>query len=101
MYLMNPKKAQLIRKNRRTGYVYDDEDILAPIKIDVIPYNINQSISYGIDTDPQASGYFIVRWFTDIKEGDQIIYEGRKYSVMTVKDNWIFNKVESIEVMVK
>lgn len=101
MYLMNPKKAQLIRKNRSTGFVYDDEDKLPSIEIDLIPYNINQSINYGIDTDPQASGYFIVRWFTDIKEGDQIIYEGRKYSVITVKNNWIFNKVESIEVMVK
>jgi hypothetical protein len=98
---MNPKKAQLIRKNRSTGFVYDDEDKLPPIKIDVIPYNVNQAISYGIDTDPEASGYFIVRWFTDIKEGDQIIYQNKKYSVIKVKDNWIFNKIESIEVIVK
>lgn len=101
MYLVNPKKAQLIRKNRNTGFVYDDEDIERTINIDIIPYNTNQAIKYGLYTDPEASGYFIVRSRTDIKEGDMIVFQGRQYSVLKVKDNWIFNKVESIEVVVK
>ena len=101
MYLLNPKKAQLIRKNRNTGFVYDDEDQEKPIKIDVIPYNVDQAIRYGMYTDPEATGYFIIRSKTDIKEGDQIIFNDRQYSVLKVIDNWIFNRIESIEVVVK
>ena len=44
MYLFNPKKAQLIRKNRNTDYVYDDEDVEETISLDVIPYNVDQDI---------------------------------------------------------
>lgn len=101
MYLFNPKKAQLIRKNRNTDFVYDDEDFEKPIKLDVIPYNVDQAIRYGIYTVPEATGYFIIRYSTDIREGDQIIFNNRQYSVLKVIDNWIFNKIESIEVAVK
>jgi len=101
MYLLNPKKAQLIRKNRNTDFVYDDEDYEKPIKLDVIPYNVDQAIRYGIYTVPEATGYFIVRSKADIREGDQIIFNDRQYSVLKVIDNWVFNKIESIEVIVK
>lgn len=101
MYLLNPKKAQLIRKNRNTDFVYDDEDVANPVCLDVIPYNVDQAIRYGIYTVPEATGYFIVRSKTDIREGDQIVFNGRQYSVLKVLDRWIFNKIESIEVIVK
>ena len=101
MYLLNPKKAQLIRKNRHTDFVYDDEDFEKTIKLDVIPYNVDQAIRYGIYTVPEATGYFIVRSKADIREGDQIIFNDRQYSVLKVIDNWVFNKIESIEVIVK
>lgn len=101
MYIMNPKKAQLIRKNRNTDYVYDDEDIERTIKIDVIPYNVDQALRYGLYTIPEAKGYFIVRSKADIKEGDMIIFNNRQYAVLEIIDNWIFNKIESIEVIVK
>lgn len=101
MYLLNPKKAQLIRKNRNTDYVYDDEDVENPIKLDVIPYNVDQAIRYGIYTVPEATGYFIIRYSVDIREGDMIVFNNRQYSVLKVIDNWIFNKIESIEVIVK
>ena len=101
MYLFNPKKAQWIAKNRNTDFVYDDEDIEEAVTIDVIPYNVDQAIRYGIYTVPEATGYFIVRSKVSIKEGDQIIFNNRQYSVLEVIDNWVFNKIESIEVIVK
>lgn len=101
MYLFNPKKAQLIRKNRNTDYVYDDEDVEETISLDVIPYNVDQAIRYGIDTVPEATGYFIIRHNADIREGDMITFNNRQYSVLKVIDNWVFNKIESIEVAVK
>lgn len=101
MYLFNPKKAQLIRKNRNTDYVYDDEDYEETISLDVIPYNVDQAIRYGIYTVPEATGYFIIRHNADIREGDMITFNSRQYSVLKVIDNWVFNKIESIEVAVK
>lgn len=102
MYLFNPKKAQLIKKNRSTEeFVYDDEDVLEPITIDVIPYNVDQAIQYGIYTVPEATGYFIIRNKVDIREGDMITFNNRQYSVLKVHDTWVFNKIESIEVAVK
>ena len=101
MYLFNPKKAQLIRKNRNTDYVYDDEDVEKSISLDVIPYNVDQAIRYGIYTVPEATGYFIIRHNADIREGDMIAFNNRQYSVLKVIDNWVFNKIESIEVAVK
>lgn len=101
MYLLNPLKAQWIAKNRNTDFVYDDEDVEEAVTIDVIPYNIDQAISYGIYTVPEATGYFIIRSKVSIKEGDMIIFNDRQYSVLKVCDNWIFNKIESIEVAVK
>jgi predicted nucleotide-binding protein (sugar kinase/HSP70/actin superfamily) len=101
MFLTNQMKAQLIRKNRNTDFVYDDEDKEEAINLDVIPYNIDQAIRYGLYTVPEATGYFILRRQTDIKEGDQILFANRQYSVLKVMDRWIFNRIESIEVAVK
>lgn len=102
MYLFNPKKAQWIAKNRDTiESEYDDEDIEEPVEIDVIPYNVDQAIRYGIYTVPEATGYFIVRSKLPIREGDMIIFNDRQYSVLEIIDNWIFNKIENIEVVVK
>ena len=101
MYLFNPFKAKWIAKNRDTNYVYDDEDKQTPKTIDVIPYNIDQAIRYGIYTVPEATGYFIIRSKVKIREGDQILFEGKKFSVIKVIDNWMFNKLANIEVAVK
>lgn len=102
MYLFNPIKAQLIRKNRNTDeFIYDDENVEEATTIDVIPYNIDQAIQYGIYTVPEATGYFIVRSKIDIAEGDMILFHGKQYSVLQIKDNWVFNKIENIEVAVK
>jgi hypothetical protein len=52
-------------------------------------------------TVPEATGYFIVKRNTDIREGDQIVFRNKTYTVLKLSDNWIFNRVESIEVAVK
>lgn len=101
MYLFNPKKAQWIAKNRNTNFVYDDEDVEEAVTIDVIPYNVDQAIRYGIYTVPEATGYFIIRSKVAIREGDMIVFNDRQYSVLEVIDNWVFNRIESIEVVVK
>ena len=94
---MNKKEVDTILED----FVYDDEDIEEAITIDVIPYNVDQAIQYGIYTVPEATGYFIVRSKVDIREGDMIIFHDRQYSILAIQDNWVFNKIESIEVAVK
>lgn len=69
--------------------------------IKVIPYNVDDAIKLGIYTVPEATGYFIVKRGTNIKEGDQIVFRNKTYTVLKVSDNWIFNRVESLEVAVK
>ena len=101
MYLFNPFKAQWIAKNRNKNFVYDTEDVEKPVQIDVIPYNADQAISYGIYTVPEATGYFIIRSKVDVQTGDKIIFKGKQYSVIKVIDNWLFNHLASIEVAVK
>ena len=102
MYLFNPKKAEWIAKNRDTiNTEYDDEDVNISKTIDVIPFNVDQAIQYGIYTVPEATGYFIIRKKVNIREGDQIVFNDRQYSVLKVVDEWIFNSLESIEVVVK
>jgi hypothetical protein len=29
------------------------------------------------------------------------LFHGKQYSVLQIKDNWVFNKIENIEVAVK
>jgi hypothetical protein len=100
MFLTNGFKANLIQCNRNTSEFYDDEDKqIIPIK--VIPYDVDDAIRFGIYTVPEATGYFIVSRKTDIKEGDQIVFRDKTYTVLRVADNWIFNRVESLEVAVK
>lgn len=100
MFLTNGFKATLIQYNRNTSKFYDDEDKQTK-SIKVIPYNVDDAIRFGIYTVPEATGYFIIRRKTDIKEGDQIVFRNKTYTVLRVADNWIFNRIESLEVAVK
>lgn len=100
MFLMNGMKATLVQYNRGSSDYYDDEDTKT-VSIKVIPYTVDDAIRFGIYTVPEATGYFIVKRNVDIKEGDQIIWRGKTYTVLKVADEWIFNRVESLEVAVK
>ena len=100
MFLTNGIQATLIQYNRNTSSYYDDQD-KQTISIKVIPYNADQSISFGNYSVPEATGYFILRRNTDVKEGDQLVFKGRTYTILKVMDNWLYNRIENIGVAVK
>ena len=100
MFNVNGMKATLIQNNRNESSVYDDQDkIEIPIK--VCPYNVDQAVRFGVYTTPEAKGYFIVKSKVDVREGDEVILKGRKYVVLEVQDNWIWNKIANIGLLVK
>ena len=100
MYNVNGMKATLIQNNRNESSVYDDQDKISK-PIIVCPYSVDQAIRFGIYTIPEATGYFIVKGNVPIREGDQIYFKGATYSVLHVKDNWIWNKIVNFTVAVK
>lgn len=100
MFNVNGFKAILIQNNRGESDYYDDQD-KREVKIKLCPYNADISVKFGINTIPEAKGYFIVKSKTPIKEGDQIIFEGRTLSVIEVRDEWIWNKLANIIIAVK
>lgn len=100
MFLTNGMKAELIQFNRNTSSYYDDQDKQS-INIKVIPYNADQTISFGSYSVPEATGYFILRRDTNVKEGDQLVFRGRTYTILKVMDNWLYNRIENIGVAVK
>lgn len=100
MYNVNGMKATLIRNNRNESSIYDDQDKTRQTIV-VCPYSVDQAVRFGIYTIPEATGYFIVKSKVPIKEGDQIEFKGTTFSVLHVKDNWIWNKLANISVAVK
>ena len=100
MYNVNGMSATLIQNNRGTSSIYDDQD-KTEVDIVVCPYNVDQAIRFGIYAIPEATGYFIVKADTDVKEGDQILFQDTTYSVLKIQDNWIWNKKANISVAVK
>lgn len=100
MFNVNGMKATLIQNNRGESSVYDDQD-KREISIKVCPYNVDQAVRFGVYTTPEAKGYFIVKSKVDVREGDEVILKDRKYVVLEVQDNWIWNKLANIGVLVK
>ena len=103
MYITNGLDATLIKYNRgleeNTG-VWDDEYTLEE-DIVLCPYNQDVSVGFGTYTVPEAKGYFIVKNNVDVKEGDQVIFNGDTYTIIDVKDNWIWNKIVNYTIAVK
>ena len=101
MFLFNGFNATLIQNNRNVDdNFYDDED-KQEVNVKVIPYDQDSSVRFDIYSVPEATGYFVLPRNTDVKEGDQLIYNGRKYSILKIQDNWLFNRIENIIVVVK
>ena len=100
MFNMNGMEATLIQNNRNESSIYDDQD-KEELTIKVCPYNADQSVKFGEYTVPEATGYFIVKGNTPVKEGDQLVFRGTTYSILKVQDNWIWNKVANIILAVK
>lgn len=106
MFLVNGIKATLRQFNRSNNdSVYDDQNY-KEITIKCCPYDVDQAVRFGIYTVPEATGYYQVPRWVDVREGDQIILQG-KYSngivhtVLKVQDEWIFNRVENYIIAVK
>ena len=101
MFLVNPMKAKLIKYNRNeSDSVFDDEDTKTK-NIRVCPYNTDDAIKFGINSVPEATGYFVVQKYVDAKEGDQIVFRDKTYTILKVQENWIFNRIENIHLAVK
>lgn len=101
MYLVNGFKAKLIQYNRNNINSYYDDQDQQEVNIKIVPYNTDDSINFGTYTTPEATGYFIVPRKTDIKEGDQIVYKDKTYTILKVSEGWAFNRIENYIVAVK
>lgn len=112
MFLINGMKAKLIQKNRTDETnVFDDENTSKEVIIKVCPYDVEQSISYGVYTIPEATGYYQVPRWVDVREGDQIVllssrvkdkrYREEVHTILKVQDNYLFNRVENYIIAVK
>lgn len=94
MYLVNGFKAKLIQHNRNgTSLAYDDEDI-QKVDIKIIAYDMDNGLNFDTYTVPEASGSFMLRRDVDVKEGDEIEFENKTYSILKVAEKWIFNRIE-------
>lgn len=101
MFIVNGINAQLIQFNRNNkNSIYDDQD-QQTVSIKVCPYNMSDAIKFGLYTVPEAKGYFQVKRNVDVEEGDQIVFNGKTYTVLNVQDNWLFNRVENKILAVK
>ena len=100
MFNINGFQATLIQNNRGESQYYDDQDKIE-VQIKVCPYNVDMTVNFGTYTVPEATGYFIVKAKTDVREGDQLVIDGRTFSILKVQDDWIWNKVANIILAVK
>lgn len=100
MFLVNAMKGTLIKYNRGVSGIYDDED-KKTYPIHLCPYNQDIRVVFGTYTIPEAEGYYIVKANIDVKEGDQITFMGKTYTIIKVKDNWLWNHIENYTVAVK
>ena len=107
MFITNGMKATLIKYNREpeiigmgSSGVWDDE-YTETEEIVLCPYNQDVTVAFGNYTVPEAEGYFIVKNTTDVKEGDQVIFQDKTYTILKVKDNWIWNKIANFTIAVK
>ena len=100
MFLTTGMKATLIKHNRKQTGVWDDE-YTESVPIILCPYNQDIRVAFGAYTIPEAEGFYIVKNTTDIKEGDQITFNNQTFTVLKVKDNWIWNKIVNYTVAVK
>lgn len=101
MYNVNGMSAKLIQYNRNDSEsIYDDQD-KQEIDIVVCPYNVDMAERVGIYTTPEATGYFIIKNNVDVREGDQLIFMNDTFTILEVKDNWIWNKLANISIAVK
>ena len=101
MFNVNGMSATLIQNNRNDEDLYYDDQDKQEVEIVVCPFNTDQSVRFGEYTVPEATGYFMVKNNVPVREGDQLVFNGRTYSILKVQDNWIWNKIANIILAVK
>lgn len=101
MFNVNGMVATLIQNNRNDEKSYYDDQDKKEVSIKVCPYNVDMSVRFGTYTVPEATGYFIVKGNTPVKEGDQLVIDNKTFSIIKVQDDWIWNKVANIILAVK
>lgn len=101
MFNVNGIKATLIQNNRNDEDSYYDDQDKTEVEIKVCPYNVDQAVKFGVYTEPEATGYFIVKANTPVKEGDQLSIGDKTFSILKVQDDWVWNKVANIILAVK
>lgn len=106
MFLINGIKCILRQFNRTTDdNVYDDQNY-KDVPIKCCPYDVDQAVKFGIYTIPEATGYYQVPRWVDVREGDQIIFNVKNrppviHTIIKVEDEWIFNRGENYILVVK
>lgn len=111
MFLVNGMRATLRQFNRTNNdSVFDDQNY-KDVPIMCCPYDVEQAIRYGIYTVPEAKGYYQVPRWVDVRQGDQIIFHGKRikdknfqeqtHTVLEVQEGWLFNSVENKIAVVK
>lgn len=101
MFLVNGLRAKLIQHNRNgKSLAYDDEDVQTK-DIKLIAYNMDNSITFSTYSVPEATGSFMLRRELDVKEGDEIEFQGKTYSIIKVAEKWIYNRIEYQVAFVK
>lgn len=112
MFLVKGMRAKLIQENRTDeSNVFDDEKSRNEVIIKVCPYDVDETIKYGIYTHPEATGYYQIPRWIDVREGDQIIllptrkkdsrYREQVHTILKVQENYLFNRVENYIIAVK
>lgn len=101
MFNVNGMPATLIQNNRNEEDTYYDDQDKQEVDIVVCPYNADISVRFGEYTTAEAKGYFIVKNNVDVREGDELIIGDRTFSIIDIKDNWIWNKLANIILAVK
>lgn len=98
----------IFEKSGEDSSVFDDQNF-RDIYIKCIPYNVDYNIRFSEYTVPNASGYYQVPRWVDVRPGDQIRYLGKFgkdykndfQTVLEVRDGYLFNNVENYVIAVK
>lgn len=101
MYLVNGMKAILVMRNRKPSKNYYDDEDIREIPIKVCPFGVDELVRFGLQTVPEAQGYFIVHRLCLSQKGDQLKFREKTYSILKVQEAWIFNRVEFKALAVK